>query len=121
MCRSKGIWGSKKGVFGGSGRGPGGVREGFFGGPGGGFGGPGGGFGGSGGSKRPFLGGNMCKSKENGGVFGLKRGFLGLFWSKTGSPESHLEGPVYQFKLGRSSTLIYNISMLMYEKNQELN
>jgi len=82
MCRSKGIWGSKKGVFGGSGRGPGGVREGFFGGPGGGFGGPGGGFGGSGGSKRPFLGGNMCRSKENGGVFGQKRGVFGGFLTK---------------------------------------
>ena len=33
MCRSKGIWGSKKGVFGGSGGVPGGVREGFLGGP----------------------------------------------------------------------------------------
>jgi len=96
MCRSKGIWGSKKALFGGSGRGPGGVREGVLGGPGGGFWGFLGGFGGSGGPKRPFLGGNMCKSKENGGVFGLKRGFLGLFWSKTGSPESHLEGPVYK-------------------------
>ena len=33
MCRSKGIWGSKKGVFGGSGGVPGGLREGFLGGP----------------------------------------------------------------------------------------
>ena len=84
MCRSKGIGGSKKALFGGSGRGPGGGFGGFL-----------GGFGGSGGPKRPFLGGNMCKSKENGGFFGQKRGFLGLFWSKTETQMSHLEGPVY--------------------------
>ena len=53
MCRSKGIWGSKKALFGGSGRGPGGG----FGGSGRGFLGVFGGFWGVRGAKKALFGG----------------------------------------------------------------